>query len=426
MRVVSGLMGNARDGRSACMLGGMSRTLMPRIFTPRVPCMDDGSGATGDGDSRRRLVRRDILRCGLAAATTAVTAPASAGWPERLRAARETLERATSTGKVRAAVLHVSLPAFRVTEAFGTGIATDAMFLLGSVSKPICCLATLRLIDRGRLRLDDPVARFLPDFGGAGRDGVTIRHLLTHCSGLPDQLENNATLRRNHAPLAEFVRHACRAPLAFAPGSRYAYSSMGILLAVAIASRIDGREITRLVQEEVLDRLEMRRSAQGLGRHQLADFVPCQTEHAAPESGGGDPTARTWDWNSPYWRGLGAPWGGTHASAEDLSRLLREFLEPRGAVLSEAFTREVVKNHNPPDLMPRGYGFALGAEAGAAGLTPPVFGHTGSTGTMAWADPRSRAVCVILTSLPARAAHPHPRDVAAEDVVRGVIDPAGG
>lgn len=383
----------------------------------------DGPAATGAGGSRRFLVRRDLLRCGLAAAAAAVTGPAVGGWPERLRAARETLEQATSTGQVQAAVLHVSRPAFRVTEAFGTGVTTDAMFLLGSISKPICCLATLRLIDRGRLTLDDRVTRFLPDFGNAGRDGVTIRHLLTHRSGLPDQLETNATLRRTHAPLTEFVRHACRAPLAFAPGSRYAYSSMGILLAVAIASHIDGREITQLVQEEVLDRLEMRRSAQGLGRYQLADFVPCQTEHAAPESGGGDPTATTWDWNSRYWRSLGAPWGGTHASAEDLGRLLAEFLESRGIVLSEAFAREVVKNQNPPDLMPRGYGFALGAEAGAAGMMPPVFGHTGSTGTMAWADPGSRTVCVILTSLPARAAQPHPRDVAAEDVVRGMITP---
>lgn len=385
----------------------------------------DGSAATGDAGSRPRLIRRDILRCGLAAAAAAVTGPAVGGWPERLRAAREPLERATSTGQVRAAVLHVSHPTFRVTEAFGTGIATDAMFLLGSVSKPICCLAILRLIDRGQLTLDDPVARFLPDFGGAGRDGVTIRQLLTHRSGLPDQLENNATLRRNHAPLAEFVRHACRAPLAFAPGSRYAYSSMGILLAVAIASRIDGREITTLVQEEVLDRLEMRRSAQGLGRYQLADFIPCQTEHAAPESGGGDPTAKTWDWNSRYWRSLGAPWGGTHASAEDLGRLLGEFIQPGGAILSEAFAREVVKNHNPPDMVPRGYGFALAAEAGAPGMAAQVFGHTGSTGTLAWADPRSRTTCVILTSLPARAAQPHPRDTAAAAVVRDVIDPAG-
>jgi len=372
-----------------------------------------------------RLARRDVLRHGVAAAGAALAGRAAAAWPERLRAAQEILEQATASGQVRAAVLHVAHPQFRVTEAFGAGIAADAMFLLGSVSKPICCLTTLRLVDRGRLSLDDSVARFLPDFGGPGRDKVTIRHLLTHVSGLPDQLENNAALRKGHAPLAEFVRHACRAPLAFAPGSRYAYSSMGILLAVAVASRIDGRDIPTLVQEEVLDRLEMRRSAQGLGRYRIADFVPCQTEHAAPESGGGDPTAKDWDWNSDYWRGLGAPWGGTQASAEDLGRLLGEFLGPRGAVLSEVFAREVVKNQNSPGLLPRGYGFALGAEAGAPGAADEIFGHTGSTGTVAWADPRSRAVCVILTSLPARAAEPHPRAVAAGHVVRDVVAAAG-
>src|SRR5205823_6464728 len=89
----------------------------------------------------------------------------------------------------------------------------------------------------------------------------------------------------------------------------------------------------------VLQPLGMKHSAQGLGRFQLEDMVPCQTDGAAPESGGGDPQAKGWDWNSPYWRELGAPWGGTHASAPDVATFLGEFLGARGRAARRSGTR---------------------------------------------------------------------------------------
>src|SRR5437870_12241074 len=112
------------------------------------------------------------------------------------------------------------------------------MFLLGSISKPINVTAIMTLFDRGKFGLDDRVKKFLPDFTGDGRDEVTIRHLLTHVSGLPDQLANNNELRKQHAPLTDFAKHALRARLDFAPGTKYQYSSMGILLATRIAELI--------------------------------------------------------------------------------------------------------------------------------------------------------------------------------------------
>src|SRR5262249_59081282 len=141
---------------------------------------------------------------------------------------------------------------------------------------------------------------------------------------LPDQLANNADLRRRHRPLTEFAAQAMRTPLNFAPGARYQYSSMGILLATRIAELISGSDILTLVDRAVFRPLGMQRSAQGLGRFTLEEMVSCQAAGAAPESGGGDSKAREWDWNSPYWRRVGAPWGGTHASAPDLARFLSE------------------------------------------------------------------------------------------------------
>jgi CubicO group peptidase (beta-lactamase class C family) len=218
---------------------------------------------------------------------------------ERMDEAVEILAQATGKGQVAAAVLHVVQRENSFTRSFGKAASADAMFLLGSISKPISMTALMTLFDRGELKLDDPLKRFLPQFVGDHRDDVTIRHLLTHVSGLPDQLPENNELRSKHAPLSEFVEHAVRTPLQFVPGSKYQYSSMAILLAARVAERISGTDIRTLAERAVFQALQMQHSAQGLGRFNLENMVPCQTEHAAPEAGGGDPKAKDWDWTVP-------------------------------------------------------------------------------------------------------------------------------
>src|SRR6478672_7106264 len=110
----------------------------------------------------------------------------------------EVLERATAGKQVDAAVLHVVHKDESFTRHFGKAASGDAMFLLGSISKPINVTAVMTLFDQGKFQLDDPVSKYLPAFTGDGRDDVTIRQLLTHVSGLPDQLPNNNELRRKH------------------------------------------------------------------------------------------------------------------------------------------------------------------------------------------------------------------------------------
>jgi CubicO group peptidase (beta-lactamase class C family) len=357
------------------------------------------------------------------------TALAAANCPQLLAFLRkgrwddgaEVLERATAAKQVEAAVLHVVQGDDSFTRHFGKAASGDAMFLLGSISKPINVTAFMTLFDQGKFQLEDRVQSFLPAFMGGGRDKVTIRHLLTHVSGLPDQLVNNNGLRRRHAPLSDFVEQAIRAPLDFAPGTWYQYSSMGILLATRIGEIVSGTDMLTLVDRVVFQPLGMKHSAQGLGRFKLEEMVMCQTEGAAPESGSGDPKAREWDWNSSYWRTLGAPWGGTHASAPDLARFLGEFLGAHGKVVKPETARLMTKNHNPPGVTPRGLGFAVGKESCSRGCSVRTFGHTGSTGTLYWADPASNTICVVLTSLPGRAAKPHPRELAAERVAAAAV-----
>jgi CubicO group peptidase (beta-lactamase class C family) len=360
------------------------------------------------------MQRRKFLGTALtsAAASPLLAALRKRRWDE----AAEVLERATADKQVESAVLHVAQKDERFTRHFGKADSDNAMFLLGSISKPINVTAIMTLFDQGKFQLQDRVKKFLPAFTGAGRDKVTIRHLLTHVSGLPDQLANNNELRKQHAPLTEFANQTMRTRLDFAPGDRYQYSSMGILLAARIAEVISGSDIRAFVERTVFQPLSMKHSAQGLGRFKREDMVVCQKSGAAPESGSGDPQARDWDWNSSYWRKLGAPWGGTHASAPDIAAFLSEFMGARGKVLKPETERLMIQNHNPEGVTPRGLGFAVGKKSGSLGCSEKTFGHTGSTGTLCWADPSSETICVVLTSLPSRALRRHPREVAAERV----------
>lgn len=364
------------------------------------------------------MQRRTFLQAGLSAAIT--TPLLAALKQERLDEAADVLSQAVAGGKVSSAAMHVVQGETTFSRHFGGAKSDDAMFLLGSISKPICVTALMTLYDQGEFRLDDPVKKYLPKYTGDGRDQTTIRHLITHVSGLPDQLPENNELRKKHAPLSEFAEHAIRTPLGFEPGSKFSYSSMAILLATHIAEKISGKSILELVDRTVFRPLKMTRSAQGLGRFELEDFVPCQTEFGAPESGAGDPAAKDWNWNSPYWRKLGAPWGGTHCSAGDIGKYLAEFLYEKGAVVKPETARMMVTNQNPGGFTPWGLGLSLAPSIRSEGCSDQTFGHTGSTGTIAWADPQSKTICVVLTSLPARAVTPHPRDLAAAQVAKAM------
>jgi CubicO group peptidase (beta-lactamase class C family) len=218
-------------------------------------------------------------------ATTLGTPLFAALRQDRLDEAANVLAKAVDEGQVDAAVLHARQRETAFTRHFGTAASGDAMFLLGSISKPICVTALMTLFDHGEFQLDDQLTKFIPTFTGEGRDRVTLRQLLTHVSGLPDQLPENNTLRKDHAELAEFVDRAVRTPLQFVPGEQYQYSSMGILLATHVAELISGVGIREFVDRTVFQPLQMTCSAQGLGRFQLADMVPCQIEHPAPEAG---------------------------------------------------------------------------------------------------------------------------------------------
>lgn len=266
----------------------------------------------------------------------------------------------------------------------------DTVFLLASITKPMTAVAVMKLADRGELRLSDHARKFIPEFKGGDRDLITVRHLLTHTSGLPDMLPENEQLRKRHAPLADFVAGTCSTPLLFKPGTEVRYQSMGILLAAEIAERVTRTPLRRFLAGEVFRPLGMTKTSLGLGGRRIEDTAICQV------TGNDD-----WNWNSPYWRDLGAPWGGAHANAADILKLLAYFLDPDDRVLKPATARAMTTNQNHGLPEPWGFGFLVNGARFGKKCSPGTFGHWGSTGTIAWCDPVTRTSFVLLTTKPA-------------------------
>jgi CubicO group peptidase (beta-lactamase class C family) len=307
----------------------------------------------------------------------------------RVKEADRLIEGHVARGEVTAAAFLVRQGTFEFTRGYGQA-KVDTPFLIASPTKPMTVSAVMWLRDRGLLQLTDPAQKYLPQFKGGDRDRITIHHLLTHTSGLPDMLPENVELRKRHAPLSEFVERTCRTELLFRPGEKVGYQSMGILLAAAIVEKISHQPLSVLLERSIFGPLGMKRSSLGLGGRRISDMAQCQVTEV-----------NDWDWNSAYWRNLGAPWGGAHATVHDLALFLEAFTRTDSAPWREATRREMREiqtgRHRPS------YGLGWVREPGAFGKTcsPATFGHFGSTGTVVWHDPESGTTCVILTSKPA-------------------------
>ncbi|MDE0165644.1 MAG: serine hydrolase [Bryobacterales bacterium] len=337
--------------------------------------------------------------------------PASVGMSQQqLDAAASILAKQLDSGPVTAASIVVARRN-RIVLARGFGklshdaeaprVRPDSIFLLASITKPVTGCALMILVDRGLVSLDDPVSHYLPEFQGGERARVTVRNLLSHISGLPDMLPQNRELRRAHSPLSGFVQGAAKTPLLYFPGSSFRYQSKGILLAAEIVERVSGKRLRDFEKEEMFEPLGMRHSALGMGDWKLEETVWVET---SPNSNQAD--LERFGPNSPYWRDMGHPWGGMHSSALDLAVLLQTMLNGGeyggNRVFSRAAVDAMTSDQNGSLEAPWGLGWALRDSPvwnffGEL-VSAKTFGHTGATGTVAWADPERDLLCVILTN----------------------------
>ena len=254
--------------------------------------------------------------------------------------------------------------------------------------------AMMLLVESRQVVLDAPVQRYLTEFSGRWKEDVTVRHLLTHSSGLPSW---RPLYKESESPAAAMAL-SIATPLDTAPGIRMVYSDLGAILLGEIVTRVSGQPFDSFVSQRVFEPLGMRetmfRPADNL-RDRIAptEVDPWRQRHLRGE---------VHDENAFALGGVSSH-AGLFSSARDLVRLARMYLEG-GALDGRRFlsarTIALFTTVQDSTLSHRALGWETPNGTNSAGrlMSKRAFGHTGFTGTSIWMDPEHGVFVLLLTN----------------------------
>ena len=284
----------------------------------------------------------------------------------------------------------------------------DTLYDLASLTKPLVTAAIASLLARqGRLRIDEPAGGRLEELAGTGKEGLTLRQLATHTSGLPAWLPLYLTGGGIAGALAAIAGARLETP----PGKRATYSCCGYILLGEVVARAGGEPLDALFRGLIADPLGLStigfRPPVSLRSRIAPTERDCGTERAMVRELG----LRYDGWRHGVIRGEvhdGNAWGlggvagnaGLFGTASDLVLLGRE-LEGRGSGLFEERERQLFATPEPCEGEVRSFGWQLAATAGSAAhgaLGAEAYGHTGFTGTSMWIDPSTGGTYILLTN----------------------------
>lgn len=324
------------------------------------------------------------------------------------------VEQAMRDGKIIGAALWVECKGESYHKAFGQRVLTpepepmteDTLFDVASITKVMATASAAMLcVERGLMRLDEPVLLHLPEFIGEGREKITARHLLLHSSGMPVNLDPSTQPFSNHE---QAIEQLCRTKPMFEPGSAFSYSSVGSMVLAALIESVTGQRLDVFCTSQIYHPLGLNDTVFRPGGELLRRVSPS----SAPQRGLVDDTVA---------RLAGGVEG--HASlfttTVDMARFARMMLnlgELEGVrVFSPNTIKIMTSAQSPHDLrspaakslpVQRGLGWDINTPY----RTPPHdytlnrgalfpiggYGHTGWTGQMLWIDPFSRTFVIFL------------------------------
>jgi CubicO group peptidase (beta-lactamase class C family) len=299
-------------------------------------------------------------------------------------------------------------------EAFGMAdveakvpMRTNAIFWIASMTKPITAAAVLMLQDEGKLSVEDPVAKYLPELGNfKTADGkpakLTLRHLLTHTSGMPEATSEQ--YKTAHS-LADVIPFYVGKPLRFEPGTKWEYCQSGINSLGRIVEVVSGQSFPAFLQKRLFIPLGMHDTTFYLSQEQLARLA--KTYWSTNSTLEADPfniQGRLASDPSRY----PAPNGGLFSTAMDYTRFCQmilnggslaghQYLKPRSVKLMTSLQTGALKTG-----FTDGNGWGLGwcvvrqPQGITAMLSPGSFGHGGAFGTQAWIDPVKQVAYVLM------------------------------
>src|SRR5579871_5387752 len=276
-------------------------------------------------------------------------------------------------------------------------MTVDTIFDLASLTKVIATTtAVMQLVEQGKVRLNDPVAKYLPEFAQNGKDDITVRQLLTHYSGLAPDIDLTPAFDSKESA----YRLAYAETPAQAPGSGFVYSDTNFIVLAAVVEKVSGETLDEYVQRHIFGPLNMthtRFNPPAAWRPKIAPTEYDEHEHML-RGVVHDPRARR--------MGGVAGHAGLFSTADDLAKFAQTLLDGGDGILSAVTVAKMTSPETPPSApILRGFGWDIDSPFSSnRGDLLPVgsYGHTGFTGTSIWIDPTTETYIILLTN----AVHP--------------------
>ena len=351
-----------------------------------------------------------IVVCGILLATSLT------GWASvdarrpapavRLNNVDRVIEQAIHDGNIPGAVLLVGHNGHVIyRKAYGNRaleprrepMTLDTIFDLASLTKVIATTtAVMQLVEEGKVRLNDPVAKYLPEFAQNGKDDVTVRQLLTHYSGLAPDLDLKMPWEGKDTAYRMAFAETPQDP----PGSRFSYSDINFIVLGALVERVSGESLDEYCQRHIFLPLKMMHTRFLPPAAWRAKIAPTQYDENEHMLRGvvHDPTARR--------MGGVAGHAGLFSTADDLAKFAQAVLNGGGGILSPLSVEKMTQPEQPPSApVLRGFGWDIDSPFSSnRGDLLPIgsYGHTGFTGTSIWIDPTTQTYIILLTN----AVHP--------------------
>jgi uncharacterized protein YbbC (DUF1343 family)/CubicO group peptidase (beta-lactamase class C family) len=324
----------------------------------------------------------------------------------RLAVVDAVIEQAISEKKIPGAVLVVGHDGHSIyRKAYGSrafeprreNMTLDTIFDVASLTKVIVTTtAVMQLVEQGKIRLNDPVAKYLPDFAQNGKQDITVRQLLIHFSGLASDLDKTAIWEGKDTGYR----------LAFAetpvdpPGSKFTYSDINFIVLGALVEQVSGETLDDYAGRHIFVPLKMihtRFLPPVAWRSKIAPTQYDENEHML-RGVVHDPTARK--------MGGVAGHAGVFSTGDDLAKFAQALLNGGSEILSPLSVEKMTSPEQPPSApVLRGFGWDIDSRYSSnRGDYLPVggYGHTGFTGTSMWIDPTTHSFIILLTN----AVHP--------------------
>lgn len=272
-------------------------------------------------------------------------------------------------------------------------MTVDTIFDIASLTKVVATTPALMLLfEQGKLRIDDPVTAYLPEFRG-GRSEITVRDLMTHFSGLRPDLD----LEPPWSGYDAGIRRALLEKSAWPPATRFVYSDINFELLGEIVRRLSGKTLDEYARQAIFQPLQMTETGFHPATALLARIAPTEIDPVTKAPLRGvvhDPTAR-------YMGGV-AGHAGVFSTASDMAKYAQMWLDSGGRLFSPLTVKKFTSPSSPPDQpVLRGLGWDIdsGYSAPRGELFPiGSYGHTGFTGTSLWIDPGSKTYIILLTN----------------------------